>query len=545
MSANRAELRAQWYEQGYFCDETLWQFMSSGAQRYPEAKLLYELTGGREVATLGAVLDRARQVAGGLRAAGLTPGDVVLSQVPTSTEGAVLFAACAWLGLTVIPVIHIYGPGELSFILRDSQARALVLPDRWRRIDYLDRIERLGDDRPELVVVIGETVPPGAVSWHDLESTPAEPLPADVRPDDTCLTLYTSGTSARPKAVRHSHNSVRWEVVGTTRMASWDNTMTLLNPAPAGHMSGLLGLLRPFAIGATSVFMDSWNPDIAVQLIDEFGINACTSPSQLFLTTLLDAAQKAGSRLPSLREYAVGGSTVSPAAIIAADAYGIAAYRTYGSSEHPTVSTGVRTDDLWHRAHTDGRLTPGCTVRILDDHGGPVPADQPGEIAVIGPEQMLGYGDAKLDDACFSAEGYFLTNDIGSVDADGYLTISDRKKDIIIRGGENLSSREIEQIVCAHPAVADAAAVSVPDDRYGESVGVFVVPTPGAEVTLEQLRAHFTDADVAPQKTPEHLVIMDELPRTPSGKVKKAALRAIAQEQGRLGVAGSRESTSR
>jgi acyl-coenzyme A synthetase/AMP-(fatty) acid ligase len=527
----RSRIRSDWYAHGYYGDKTLFAMLADGADRFGGSELIYETTRGRLVSSLSETLARGRRIAAGLAAAGLRRGDVVISQVPNWPEGASLFAACAMLGLVVVPVIHIYGPAELEHILSDSRPRALVVPDQWRKIDYLERLRQLGPAAPDIVIVIGSDVPDGAIAWSDLEAhgSLAEP-DREVGSDDCCLILYTSGTSARPKGVRHSHNSVRWEVISTLETMGWTSRMVLMNPAPAGHMSGLLGMLRPFAIGCRSVFMDAWDARRAVELVDEYAVTCCNAPSPLFLTSLLAAAAEAGSSLASLSEYAIGGATVPPSVVEAADAHGITAFRTYGSSEHPTVSTGTSRDPLRERAYTDGRATLGTTVRILDDQGRDLPVGREGEIAVIGPEQFIGYTGTGASDS-FDPQGYFLTGDIGKLDENGYLSITDRKKDIIIRGGENLSSREIEQVVADHPAVHEAAAVAVPDEKYGEVVGVAVVLVDGASLEDQEMRRHFGRQGIAPQKTPEHIMVLDSFPRTASGKVRKAELRRLFRDR--------------
>jgi acyl-CoA synthetase (AMP-forming)/AMP-acid ligase II len=220
-----------------------------------------------------------------------------------------------------------------------------------------------------------------------------------------------------------------------------------------------------------------------------------------------------------------GAANVSPSLIERADAVGIRAYRCYGSSEHPTISSGEPDDSLDKRATTDGRVTAGNEWRLVDDDDRDVPTGVDGEIVVRGPEQFLGYLDPALNDGLYLEDGWLRTGDVGRVDADGFLTITDRKKDIIIRGGENIASKEVEDVMLTHPAVADVAAVGVPDERYGERVCAFVVLRTGHSLTLPDVRQHFSEAGLARQKTPERLEIVDALPRTAAGKIQKFALR--------------------
>jgi acyl-CoA synthetase (AMP-forming)/AMP-acid ligase II len=201
-------------------------------------------------------------------------------------------------------------------------------------------------------------------------------------------------------------------------------------------------------------------------------------------------------------------------------------YRAYGSSEHPVISTGTPAHPLHKRCGTDGSLTPGNVIRLLDEDDQEVGVGADGEIVSLGPELFVGYTDPALNAESFLPGGWFRTGDIGRLDVDGFLTITDRKKDVIIRGGENIASKEVEDLLMQHPSVTEAAAVGRPDEKYGERVAVFVRLADGHTLDLDEIRRHFASIGVATQKTPEHLEFVDEFPRTPSGKVRKVDLRS-------------------
>jgi acyl-CoA synthetase (AMP-forming)/AMP-acid ligase II len=247
------------------------------------------------------------------------------------------------------------------------------------------------------------------------------------------------------------------------------------------------------------------------------------------LSGLLDQRALGSATLATLRECLTGAAPVPPSLIERAEAAGITAFRSYGSSEHPTVSAGSIADPLDRRARTDGRLLEGNQVRLVDADGRDVPADRDGEILTRGPELFLGYADPALNAAAFLPGRWFRTGDVGRADADGYLTVTDRLKDIIIRGGENISAKEVEDLLVTHPAVADVAVIPVPDPALGERVCAVVVARPGCTFDVDQAREHFAAAGAARQKTPEVIVLVDELPRTPSGKVRKDVLRAAGK----------------
>jgi cyclohexanecarboxylate-CoA ligase len=240
----------------------------------------------------------------------------------------------------------------------------------------------------------------------------------------------------------------------------------------------------------------------------------------------MDEADRQGTSLATMGNYMVGAASVPETLVRRADDLGIPAYRAYGSSEHPVITTGTPLHPLSKRARTDGTLTPGNSIRILDDDDREVGVGRDGEIVSLGPELFIGYTDASLDADSFLPGGWFRTGDIGQIDDDGFLTITDRKKDVIIRGGENIASKEVEDLLTQHPSVIEAAAVGQPDARYGERVAVFVQLREGTSLDLDDVRHHFAAIGVAKQKTPEHIVVVDGFPRTPSGKVRKVDLRA-------------------
>jgi acyl-CoA synthetase (AMP-forming)/AMP-acid ligase II len=521
----RAALRRRWVAEGWYRGDTLADALAAGVRDHPDTMLHFVGEDHAGAVSLSEVLARGEVVASALHARGLRAGDVVAVQVPNWVEGAVAYAAAILLGAVIVPIVHIYGPAEVGFILRQSRARVLVLPDRWRRIDYAARLTELGEvPDVEAVVVIGTDVPDGAVAWADLERGPAAPLPAPTwTAADVAFQIYTSGTTGEPKGVQHSHDTMLAEVRSLAAMTPTGERGATLGSFPAGHIAGVLSFLRTFVIGTNSVLLDAWDASLAAGLVEEHGIES-TAGTPYFITSFFEAADADGRDVSSLTKFMVGAANVPRAVIDLADARGVAAYRAYGSTEHPTVTSGSPEDPIDARAATDGRVTPGNEVRIVDDAGVDVAPGARGEVVTRGPELFLGYSDPAFDADAFLPGGWFRTGDIGVLD-DGFLTIVDRKKDIIIRGGENIASKEVEDLLVEHPAVADAAAVAVPDPRLGETVGAFVVLLPGAALDLDEVRRFFRAAGVATQKTPERLEVVDALPRGPGGKVLKVELR--------------------
>ncbi|TQM11323.1 AMP-binding protein [Pseudonocardia kunmingensis] len=506
---------------------TLISEIERGASAHSAVPVVFASTERPASTTLGELVGDAERVAGALQGLGIGPGDVVAVQMPNVYEGAVAQTAVALCGAVLLPIVQIYGPRELGFILRQSGARAIVVPGVWRGRDHAAVVAGLGD-LPGLraVIVADEQVPDGAVAFSDLTGRLAKPYSRpEVRPADRAMLVYTSGTTADPKGVQHSHASLLAEVHSPLMLRDGVGEAKHLAVFPSGHVAGLLGLLRILVHGNETVVLDVWHPARAAALVDEHQVTSGVG-APVHLAGLLDERDRGAVTLESLREFMVGAAGVPPSLVQRADRAGIAAYRCYGSSEHPTISSGATSDPLHKRATTDGRVIGGSEVRLVDDDGVDVASGAEGEIVTRGGELFLGYTDPALDEGSFLPEGWFRTGDIGRFDDEGYLTITDRKKDIIVRGGENISSKEVEDVLAQHPAVAEAIAVGKPDDRYGERVcAVVVLHDPAGSLDLDEVARHFAEAGVARQKTPEHLVVLDELPRTAAGKVQKYVLR--------------------
>ena len=511
---------------------TLAAHIRAGAAAHDGCPLVFAGADGERATTLGGLVSDAERAAGGLQARGIGRGDVVAVQLPGSYEGAVIQAAVVLCGAVLLPVVMIYGPREMDFVLRRSGAAAVVLPREHRGRPHADVVLSGLTGLPALkfAVVTGDDAPGhGATGYAGLLAEPGgtyrHPRPD---PDDRAVLMYTSGTTAEPKGVQHSHRTLLAEA--TSRVYTHNGPGARhLGLFPSGHMAGLLSLLRILLLGTPTVIMQAWDAARAAELIGRYAVTSCGgAPVQL--SGLLDQ-HASGAALGTLREFLTGAAPVPPSLIRRADAAGITAFRSYGSSEHPTVTAGIIADLLDLRAGTDGRLLAGNQVRIVDAAGRDVRDGQDGEILTRGPELFTGYTDPALNAAAFLPGGWFRTGDAGRIDAGGYLTVTDRLKDIIIRGGENISAKEVEDLLITHPAVADVAVIPVPDPALSERVCAVVVTRSGSAFDVEAARAHFAAAGVARQKTPEVVVLVDELPRTPSGKVRKDVLRAARQAE--------------
>lgn len=525
--AARAALEERWRTEGLHRGITLGEALADGARSRGETPIVFSSTVRPDVLTVAAIHARAQVVAGSLHRLGLRAGDAVAVQLPNWPETAITYHAAAALGLVLIPIVPTYGPAEVAFVLRQSGARAFVLPTRHRRIDAARDLPRLGDcPRLEHVIAVGEEPPAGTVGWASLEhGAPVDDAAPAAASTDVALVVYTSGTTASPKGVQHSHDSLIAELLACPTPPPGTPGTISLQPFPAGHTAGLSAILAPALHGYPTIMLDDWSAERCAELIERHRVTAMAG-TPFMIAAVLDAAEEDGRDISSLVHGVTGGGGVPPALIERADAAGWSVSRCYGATESPSLTACRPGDPLARRAGTDGRLLAGNLARVVDDEGADVPAGATGEIAMAGPEQFIGYTDPALNAHAFLPDGWFLTGDIGRIDADGFLTITDRKKDIIIRGGENISSQEVEDALVRHPGVAEVAVVAAPDERYGERVCAFVVPRPGASVDLDGVLRHFEALGVARNKAPERLEIVADLPRTPAGKVRKHELRA-------------------
>jgi len=520
-------LMNRYVDAGWWRDDTVGQMLAGAIGERPELTVKIRSSVRPWTGTFADVLGAARRMASALQERGIGAGDVVAFQLPNWIEAAVSFWAAALLGAVVTPIVHFYGPKEVAYILRRTAVRALITADRFGHQDYLEALDeiRVGAPSLELVAVVGDDpVPSWAIPFDRLLDSQPMAAPAVVDPSSPALVAYTSGTTADPKGVVHSHRTIGFEIRQLAAMQT--GNPPLLVGAPVGHAIGMLsGLLLPVWKGEPINLIDVWNPGAVLAAMLEDGV-ASGSGATYFLTSLLDHPDCTPEHLKLMSRIGLGGSPVPAAVTERMAALGISAIRSYGSTEHPSTTGSRHEEPEVKRHYTDGRPLLGVELRLVDEDGHEVACGGRGEILSRGPDCCIGYTDPALTASSFDVEGWFATGDVGVLDEDGYLTIVDRKKDIIIRGGENISALEVEEMLMRIPGVAEAAVVAAPDERLGEHVCAFVRLTEGSTpVELADVRAQLQGAGMARQKWPEELRLVPELPRTPSGKVKKFVLR--------------------
>ena len=479
--------------------------------------------------------DEARRLVSLLRGAGIEPGEAVAFQLPNWREAVVAFAALSMGGYVLVPIVHIYGRKELEFILRQSDAVAYISPVAHGHVGYADIIDQVAPQQLRLhVLVDGEALgtPPAGLTrtrWSAIETArPVTALPC-VEAEAVAVLAYTSGTTSDPKGVIHDHRSLLSEL---RHMAGWITPgRPNLMGSPVTHATGMIGaVLGPLKVGSDVHLIDRWDPGHALEVMLEAGIGGGTGAS-VFLAGLFDHPTFSAAHAASMSRVGLGGAPVPLALGERAASHGIAIIRAYGSTEHPST-TGSQFDDpadIRHR--TDGRPMPGVEIRLVDEEGADVRPGTAGEILSRGPDLCLGYTDEAFNTA-FDDDGWYHTGDIGVVDDDGCLTITDRAKDIIIRGGENLSPAEIEGALETLPGVAEVAVVAAPDARLGEHACAVIRMLPGsAPIALSDVSAHLDARGLARQKWPEELRIVIDFARTPSGKIRKVDLRAWLRDE--------------
>ncbi|SEG53341.1 Acyl-CoA synthetase (AMP-forming)/AMP-acid ligase II [Thermomonospora echinospora] len=515
MRAIPAELVRRYEAEGWWTQDTIGDLLERGLRSAgPDAAFRVHSQVRPWSGTLGEVEVVARRLAGGLRARGVGPGDVVAFQLPNWMEAAAVFWASAFLGAVVVPIVHFYGPKEVGYILKAVEPRVFVTAEEFGRMRFS---AELCADVP-IVGVVGR-------DFEDLLD--ADPMPGVLATDPAgpALIAFTSGTTRHPKGVVHSHQTLGFETRQLAERYPPDLARQLTS-APVGHFIGMVSaFLIPLLDGASINLADAWDPGRVLGLMNSDGL-VVGGGVPYYITSLLDHPDWTPEHLQYMRYAGLGGSSVPVAVTTRLAGLGITVYRSYGSTEHPSITASLPTAPEHKRLHTDGKALPGVEIRLGED----------GEIISRGPDLCLGYTDPALTEAAFDADGWYRTGDIGVLDEDGYLTITDRKSDFIIRGGENISALEVEEVLLTLPGVAEAVVVAAPDARLGEHAAAVVRLKPGHPApTMDRLRAHFDKAGLAKQKWPEELHTVDDFPRTASGKVQKYVLRRDLAARGAVG----------
>jgi acyl-CoA synthetase (AMP-forming)/AMP-acid ligase II len=503
---------------------TLWELIDERARATPDRVMLID---GDRTTTFAQYHDLAERAAAGYHELGVTTGSRVSWQLPTWTESAVLVGGLARLGAVQNPMLPIYRAREMGFIAEQTRCELLITPSTWNRFDYASLAQEIATQTPGLRTLVADHHNPEG----DPSTLPPRPEAFDDRADDPVRwVFYTSGTTADPKGAQHTDRSVMAGAIGYAKKTHVVEDDLALVAFPFTHIGGvIIGVFTPLLTGSTAVLMEVWTAAQSTELIERHRMTLGNGAPAIH-AALVAEARAHPDAYASIRAFPSGGSTKPPqlhdeAMAVVPSSVGITS--GYGMTEAPIVSqTDIDAPDESKR-HAEGTPTEGVDMKMVDRDGNAVARGQEGEVVVKGPQVMRGYVDASLDAEVFTADGYLRTGDIGRFDEYGGVVITGRLKDVIIRKGENVSAKEVEDVLFAHPAVADVAVLGLPDAERGELVCACVVVADGQVApTRDDLFGFCREQGLMTQKIPERVEVLDVLPRTPSGKVPKHELRA-------------------
>ena len=528
---------------GHWPDRTACDYLDEALRSFPDKVFLtgYRFESGERTTLSYRDMDRiSRRIAAGLAAHGIGKGDVVAFQLPNWWEFAAIHLACVRIGAISNPLMPIFRARELEFMLAFAETRALFIPRAFRGFEYGPMIEGLRGKLPDLehVFVLGGEGETGfesvfvATRWEDEIDTRALFDERRVDPNELIEICYTSGTTGQPKGVMHTSNTLSACVgIGPSRLALSADTIVFM-ASPLAHQTGYLyGFLLPIRLGARTVLQDIWDPATAARIIHDERITF-TMGATPFVADL--AHSDALDRYPteSLEVFVTAGAPV-PRVLVqtATQRLGANVVAGWGMSENGLVTSTLPDDPSEKIFGTDGGPWTGMEVRVVGEDLAPVPPGVPGALQARGAANFVGY--LKRPEAYATDEdGWFDTGDIATMGDSGYIRITSRAKDIVIRGGENVPVVEVEELLYRHEAVRDAAIVAMPDPRLGERGCLFVTLRRGGSFDFESMQRHLAAQQLAKQYWPERLEVIDEMPRTPSGKIQKFRLREIAADFG-------------
>jgi cyclohexanecarboxylate-CoA ligase len=533
--------RAASVAQGLWHDKTINDALDACVATVPDKMALtaVQAEGGAVTRfTYGELAAKADRVAVGLARLGVRRNDVVACQLPNWWQFTVTYLACSRIGAVMNPLMHIFRERELSFMLKHGEAKVVIVPKTFRGFDYEQMVKALVPSLPALqrVVVVGGT---GDDSYASLLSEPAWEKEADARailtkarptPDDVTQLIYTSGTTGEPKGVMHTANTTMANIIPYAERLRLSADDVVLMASPMAHQTGFMyGLMMPILLQSSAVLLDIWDPARAVDLIREHGATF-TMASTPFLTDLAKTVADTGKPVPTLRTFLCAGAPIpGPLVEQARKVLGTKIVSAWGMTENGAV-TLIELDDDDERAFTtDGRPLRGVELKVTDTDGKELPAGQAGKLLVRACSNFGGYLKRPQWNGT-DTDGWFDTGDLARIDAQGYVRITGRSKDVIIRGGENIPVVEIEAMLYRHPAIAMAAIVAYPDERLGERACAVVVPRPGQAIDMASMVAFLKEQKVAVQYVPERLVVREAMPTTPSGKIQKFKLREMLRD---------------
>ncbi|EHY6230190.1 TPA: medium-chain fatty-acid--CoA ligase [Escherichia coli] len=521
--------RAAYRQQGLWGDASLADYWQQTARAMPDKIAVVDNHGASY--TYSALDHAASCLANWMLAKGIESGARIAFQLPGWCEFTVIYLACLKIGAVSVPLLPSWREAELVWVLNKCQAKMFFAPTLFKQTRPVDLILPLQNQLPQLQQIVGVDKLAPATSSLSLSQIIADNTPLTTaittHGDELAAVLFTSGTEGLPKGVMLTHNNIlASERAYCARLnLTWQDVFMM--PAPLGHATGFLhGVTAPFLIGARSVLLDIFTPDACLALLEQQRCT-CMLGTTPFVYDLLNLLEKQPADLSALRFFLCGGTTIPKKVARECQQRGIKLLSVYGSTESSPHAVVNLDDPLSRFMHTDGYAAAGVEIKVVDDARKTLPPGCEGEEASRGPNVFMGYFDEpELTARALDEEGWYYSGDLCRMDEAGYIKITGRKKDIIVRGGENISSREVEDILLQHPKIHDACVVAMPDERLGErSCAYVVLKAPHHSLSLEEVVAFFSRKRVAKYKYPEHIVVIEKLPRTASGKIQKFLLR--------------------
>lgn len=521
--------RAAYRQQGLWGDASLADYWQQTARAMPDKIAVVDNHGASY--TYSALDHAASCLANWMLAKGIESGDRIAFQLPGWCEFTVIYLACLKIGAVSVPLLPSWREAELVWVLNKCQAKMFFAPTLFKQTRPVDLILPLQNQLPQLQQIVGVDKLAPATSSLSLSQIIADntslTTAITTHGDELAAVLFTSGTEGLPKGAMLTHNNIlASERAYCARLnLTWQDVFMM--PAPLGHATGFLhGVTAPFLIGARSVLLDIFTPDACLALLEQQRCT-CMLGATPFVYDLLNVLEKQPADLSALRFFLCGGTTIPKKVARECQQRGIKLLSVYGSTESSPHAVVNLDDPLSRFMHTDGYAAAGVEIKVVDDARKTLPPGCEGEEASRGPNVFMGYFDEpELTARALDEEGWHYSGDLCRMDEAGYIKITGRKKDIIVRGGENISSREVEDILLQHPKIHDACVVAMSDERLGErSCAYVVLKAPHHSLSLEEVVAFFSRKRVAKYKYPEHIVAIEKLPRTTSGKIQKFLLR--------------------
>ncbi|EFA4633646.1 medium-chain fatty-acid--CoA ligase [Escherichia coli] len=521
--------RAAYRQQGLWGDASLADYWQQTARAMPDKIAVVDNHGASY--TYSALDHAASCLANWMLAKGIESGDRIAFQLPGWCEFTVIYLACLKIGAVSVPLLPSWREAELVWVLNKCQAKMFFAPTLFKQTRPVDLILPLQNQLPQLQQIVGVDKLAPATSSLSLSQIIADNTPLTTaittHGDELAAVLFTSGTEGLPKGVMLTHNNILASERAYCARLNLTRQDVFMMPAPLGHATGFLhGVTAPFLIGARSVLLDIFTPDACLALLEQQRCT-CMLGATPFVYDLLNLLEKQPADLSALRFFLCGGTTIPKKVARECQQRGIKLLSVYGSTESSPHAVVNLDDPLSRFMHTDGYAAAGVEIKVVDDARKTLPPGCEGEEASRGPNVFMGYFDEpELTARALDEEGWYYSGDLCRMDEAGYIKITGRKKDIIVRGGENISSREVEDILLQHPKIHDACVVAMPDERLGErSCAYVVLKAPHHSLSLEEVVAFFSRKRVAKYKYPEHIVVIEKLPRTASGKIQKFLLR--------------------